>query len=148
MVFKNKISKVLLILLISVVLVYLSAGILLSAKTYAVYKRSEIPQAYTEDSFVSASNYIRLSPYESSVFDENGHICSDYSCLQCDTEHFLLFPFLMYKDGRLALRGSYSYSYTLKQSDDERNSSATGEIFVYYDVSIGNVRIDEICYAL
>jgi len=145
---KNSKLKVLIILIISIAVVYLSAGIILSAKTYAVYKRSEIPQAYTEDSFVSASNYIRLSPYESSVFDENGHINSDYSCLQCDTDHFLLFPFLMYKDGRLALRGSYSYSYTLKQGDDERNSSATGEIFVCYDVSIGNVRIDEICYAL
>lgn len=144
----TKRNRGLLIVIISLVVAYLLAGILLSVKTYATYNMSSIPQDYSEDSFISVSDYVKLSPYESLMFDENGAVRDGYSSFQCDTDYFLLFPFWWVKDGKVVMRGIYSYSYRLQENGDERKSSASGEITVCFDISLGNVRIDDISYGL
>lgn len=144
----TKRKRGLFIVIISLVVAYLLVGILLSVKTCAVYNKSSIPQDYSEDSFISVSDYIKLSPYESLMFDENGAVQDGYSSIQCDTDYFLLFPFWWVNDGKVVIKGSYSYSYSFQENGDERKSSASGEITVCFDISLGNVRIDDISYGL
>ena len=145
---KTKTFRALLILVIVLIVVYLTAGIILSVKTHNAFKKSEIPQAYVEDGFISASNYIRLSPYGSSVFDENGAVLDGYSDFKCDTDYFLIFPFVMYKNGRIMLKGSYRYSYSFEQEGDTRTGASMGEVDMYYNISDGSIFIDEICYGV
>ena len=142
---QKKIKRILGIIALVIIIPVIGIFSYLVSKVMYYYRMTCDMKPYEQNSFISGSQYVYLSPYWTDVYDrETGEIVNPgYTVHDYQEDYYFLVPYYSFSRGCFALAGHYGYIYYR----DDLKAGAKGVYFVYFGFDANGFYIEDMDYA-